>query len=694
MGKKLFAIIVASVLTAQTVFATNISGVSGTNGVYNINPETIKGTTGFRHYQNFHLSESDIANLVLKYGAKDLGTFINLVDNKVNIQGILNTTRNGQFAPGHAVFISPNGMVVGRNGVINVGSLSVLTPTNENYNKLLKNPTGLELKDLQKETNGEILVKGKIFTRGDVNLRGSKISLPETSVIMNGVKDNSVITSQSQINDIIFNSLVNTQNLNVTDKVLTRNNGKIVLISNSADGAINARGEIYNLNKGTTSIVNKGSGQLKVTGQVHNAEGNLTIQNTKGDTYINGDVINSKGSLSVSGNGVKIGSNANVIANSGGLRVENNGDAGLAIYGNVLGLDKNTVVKNNKGQFYIAGNIEYKGGDNFQIINDAQENSSMMIAKTGKINSSRNLYIRNKADGGLFVNGDVNSKNDLVLDNRNGDLIINNKVSNSNGNLSLANTGNKLGISSKGSVTSQGGKLILQNTGKDGMAIYGNVENDGTVTAIKNKNGQLYIDGNITAKAGNLGIVNEGKSAFISKNANIVNTNGKTNIINTGKDGMKAYGTIRTNNELNIYNDNGQLYVDGHVVGNNSDVNILSRKNSTGVYVKETAHITNLPRIEADKVGNVTIKDTAKAGGSGVIIRGNVDGYNDVNIGSTNNNVYTSGKVHALTNVNYIGKAADGKVSFTKDAVVNADGKVNYELENGSQVYYLPQYYR
>lgn len=693
MEKKVFAIIVASVLTAQTAFATDISGVSGTNGVYNINPETIKGTTGFRHYQNFHLSEGDIANLVLKYGVKDLGTFINLVDNKVNIEGILNTTRNGQFAPGHAVFISPNGMVVGQNGVINVGSLSVLTPTQEKYRNLLTNPTALDLKDYQDETNGEILVRGKIFTRGEVNLRGSKIALPETSVIMNGIKDNAVITSQEQVNNIIFNSLVNTQDLGEAD-VLTRNNGKIVLRSNAADGEISARGEIYNLNKGATSIVNEGSGQLKVTGQVHNVEGNLTIQNTNGDTYINGDVINNAGSLSVLGNGVKIGSDANVVANSGGLRIENNGEAGLAVYGNVLGLDKSTVVKNNKGQFYVAGNIEYKGGENFQVVNDAEENSTLMIAQSGKISSNKDVYIRNKADGGLFISGEVTAKNNLVADNRNGDLVVNNKVSNENGNLSLANTGNKLGISSKGSVTSAGGNLTLQNTGEGGMAIYGDVEHDGAVTAIKNKNGQLYVDGNITEKSGNLGIINEGDSAFISKNANIVNAKGKTNIINTGEGGMKAYGTVRANDELNIFNDNGHLYVDGHIVGNNSDINILARKDSTGVYVKDTAFITNLPRIEEDKVGNVTIKDTAKAGGSGVILRGNVDGYNDVNIGSTNNNVYTSGKVHALTNVNYIGKAVDGKVSFTKDAEINADGKLNYVLRNGSQVYYLPQYYK
>ena len=59
-----FAVAVA--LTAQAAFATNISGVSGNNGTFNINPEVANGDTGFRQYENFYLSKGDIANLIFK----------------------------------------------------------------------------------------------------------------------------------------------------------------------------------------------------------------------------------------------------------------------------------------------------------------------------------------------------------------------------------------------------------------------------------------------------------------------------------------------------------------------------------------------------------------------------------------------------------------------------------------------------
>lgn len=132
--------IVASILTTvfmahQTmllsVAASEISGINSTNGVYNINPSAlINGTDmGYRKYKNFVLDKGDVANLIYKYGTNDVSTFINLVDNQINVNGIVNTMRDGNFYNGKAVFVSPNGMVVGASGVLNVGSLSVYTLT-------------------------------------------------------------------------------------------------------------------------------------------------------------------------------------------------------------------------------------------------------------------------------------------------------------------------------------------------------------------------------------------------------------------------------------------------------------------------------------------------------------------------------------------------------------------------------------
>ena len=140
MSKKTAKMSVAALLMALTfvmqqslttsVQATEITGVTGNNGVFNINPTGANAAgIGFREYQDFTLSKGDIANLIFKYGAENISKFVNLVDNQININGLVNTVRDGNFYNGEAIFVSPNGMVVGESGVLNVGSLSVLTPT-------------------------------------------------------------------------------------------------------------------------------------------------------------------------------------------------------------------------------------------------------------------------------------------------------------------------------------------------------------------------------------------------------------------------------------------------------------------------------------------------------------------------------------------------------------------------------------
>jgi len=536
--------------------------------------------------------------------------------------------------------------------------------------------------------------KGKILSRGDVNLRGTNVILPENAAIMNGVKDNVVITSLKQANDVLFNNLVNTQNINAAG-TLTQKDGKIVLKSNSADGIVNVRGNVYNLNKGEVKLINEqGAGGIKVTGEIHNANGNLVLENNVGQTLVKGTLINNGGTLLMTdkGDGIHINSGASVVANSGSLKIENNGKNGLTIYGDVKGLDKDMSIENNQGKLYIAGNVDYKGGNEFQVINNAQD-TQLMLANTGKISSDKAVYIKNKGSEGIFVNGTIHAGNALTLDNQAGDLVVNNKIRTENGNLSLVNNGNKLSIASKASVEAKGGNLVIKNNGAGGMDIYGNVENDGKVASIKNSQGNLVVNGKINIKNGNLGLTNEGNILLLTKDSEVNNAKGKTNIVNTGKDGFKAYGKITAKDELSLVNDNGQMYVDGHIVGDASNVNILSRKDSKGVYVKGTAMITNLPKIEGSSTGNVNIQDTAKAGNGGIIIRGTVDANNTANISSQNNDIYTSGDVRGLKNVIYTNKGHYGKISFTENAnVKSGDGKVDYVLRNNAQVFYLPFY--
>ena len=151
--KKRLKFIVSVALTAifasqQTMFltvaASEITGVlPANNNTYNIKPTAlITGTdTAYRKYTDFRLEQGDVANLIFKYGDNAVNTFVNLVDNQININGIVNSVdKSGNFYNGRAVFVSPNGMVVGASGVINVGSLGVYTPNQATYTDYKNNP--------------------------------------------------------------------------------------------------------------------------------------------------------------------------------------------------------------------------------------------------------------------------------------------------------------------------------------------------------------------------------------------------------------------------------------------------------------------------------------------------------------------------------------------------------------------------
>lgn len=691
-----FAVAVA--LTAQAAFATNISGISGNNGTFNINPEVANGDTGFRQYENFYLSKGDIANLIFKYGNRDVSKFVNLVDGKVNIQGIVNTMRDGNFYNGHAIFISPNGMVVGESGVLNVGSLSVLTPSNSTYDKLKANPTAMKLKDVQNETNADILIRGKVLARDNVNLQGAHVILPEGSTILNGVQDNVVIKTQEQANEILFKNLVNTLDMNTGETEIR--DGKIVIKSDAKEGGINIRGDVYNMNKGSIKVINnQGTDGIKVTGGVYNKNGDLALVNNAGKTLVKGTLLNQNGTLLVSDNGEGIHLNSgSLISSDGVLSITNKGTNGLSMYGDVVA-NGNAAIVNHKGNMYVAGKVDLKGNSTANIVNAAKDNSKFQIASSGSIKSDNKIYMENKADGGMFINGEVTAAKNLNMVNKAGDFTVNNKIAVTEGNLTVNNAGNKLAVASKGSIGTTNGNLVVKNSGANGMIIDGTVSKSGDgVTSIYNTNGEMRINGKVDVKDSNLGIVNKGSGLVIGKNAQISNygtkegTESSTNIINTGEDGLMMYGNIATDKTLNIYNDNGKMVINGDINNEGADTNIYGRRESTGIYVTKNSHITN-NIISTDADGKVVVKPAYTGdviirnvtGNDGLIIDGQVAGYKNVNITNNKGNTILSGSVEAKDTAKFVSTSTDGEVNLNKGAKVEA-ADIKYGLIRGSHV--------
>lgn len=411
------------------VMATSISGVTGNNGVYDITPtaKNPAGDIGFRKYQNFDLSQGDIANLIFHLQGQDLSTFVNLVDNQINIQGIVNAVnKNGEFNNGHAVFISPNGMVVGSSGVLNVGSLSVMTPDNESYEKFksdLRRPSLIaDYKSQLGEGTASVKIDGSVLARNFVDINAADVNIAQNALIMAGVKDATKIISNKQA-EALFNKLVNTDNMSANS--FANNNGSILIKSYGANGGTDIAGTMNNFGTGSVEVTNLGSKGINVSGKSLNSNGDTLLVNQNGEVNVSGTVANKGGKLLVdnTGDGVLIASTGLLSNQDGELIVTNTGDNGVNIANG--GLVNNSthsanIINSGKKGINVKGHVNANG------INITNKNSNVVLGdSTGNnnLNSTANVSIQIN-DGNLLNYGTketlIKASKDLNIDVKNG----------------------------------------------------------------------------------------------------------------------------------------------------------------------------------------------------------------------------------------------------------------------------------
>lgn len=417
MNKKLMIAAIAAFLSVTSVYAdSNITGITGQPGapgggqIFDIHPEVTNGDVGYRHYDQFQLGQGDIANLLYQLGVKDVDTFVNLVDGKIDINGIVNTMRGNNFYDGHAIFISPNGMVVGASGVLNVGSLSVVTPSQDHYDNVLMKDYGQahkvfdninKISEMKDDSNAPIDIQGGIIARNGVDLRGSAIDI--SGNVVNGVNGINVLSDKAQA-DAVFNNLVN------TDGMLTANaieNGSLVLIrSDNKDGAgINVSGKVANLTKGGVFLTNEGENGLTVEkGAVIASNDKAQLYNYKGDLDVDGTVSSKNNTLIVTnretGANVNIGKDAKLVTDNE-IAISNRGTGKLTVAGTTSSVGDTNITNHGAGGMEIAGNIGDKDVDTVRIVN---YNGKMTFAGSSNVNAGKVLQVENRGEDGLEFN--------------------------------------------------------------------------------------------------------------------------------------------------------------------------------------------------------------------------------------------------------------------------------------------------
>lgn len=154
-----------------------VTDIANSGKQYDITNQQVKGGNALNKFDNFGITQHDVANLHMG----EANHQINVVKNKIDIDGVVNAIKDNKIG-GDVYFFSNAGIAVGENGVFNVGRLTL--GTNTTYGEGLYNG-GME-SHLQKTAaeqakavagGSDITLKGKVYAEGDVVLGAGSVNV-------------------------------------------------------------------------------------------------------------------------------------------------------------------------------------------------------------------------------------------------------------------------------------------------------------------------------------------------------------------------------------------------------------------------------------------------------------------------------------------------------------------------------------
>lgn len=242
------------------------------DGVANIWADRVVDKTAVNVFNKFNLSQNEIANMYfgLKDTKHDAANLVNFVNDRIDINGTVNAIQNSQIG-GNLFFLSKDGMAVGKSGVINTGSLYVMTPTPdfmeavqtvgteapaEDANKYLgyitniTDPTKANAWEIiPVNTSGTITVLGKVNATNEVQMRAAKIGVGKNvdDQVVDEVASGDTVSAASITTGVTnFGDLVNIKGVDGAEDVKSGLTGELtatqtgsgdIVLSAYVDGA-------------------------------------------------------------------------------------------------------------------------------------------------------------------------------------------------------------------------------------------------------------------------------------------------------------------------------------------------------------------------------------------------------------------------------------------------------------------------
>ena len=208
LSQKIISAVTAAGFIMQPVvgFATSIhkaddafkDTIVNNGNVTHIWADRVVDNAAINVFNKFNLSANEIANMYfgLKGTEHNSANLVNFVNDRIDINGTVNAVQNSQIG-GNLFFLSKDGMAVGKSGVINTGSLYVMTPTADYIDNMKVVAGTADAATAEKElnaitnitkdanawqaipvnTSGTITVLGKVNAVNEVRMRAAKIGV-------------------------------------------------------------------------------------------------------------------------------------------------------------------------------------------------------------------------------------------------------------------------------------------------------------------------------------------------------------------------------------------------------------------------------------------------------------------------------------------------------------------------------------
>lgn len=300
--------------------------------VANIWADKVVGNAAVNVFDKFNLSANEIANMYFsteanKNAIKD--NLVNFVNSRIDINGTVNAVKDNKIG-GNLFFLSKDGMAVGKSGVINTGSLYVMTPTQnfmETATKIIGNPTDTGAKaaldnvvDTAKwqaipvNASGTITVLGQVNATNEVQMRAAKIGVGKNvdDKDVYEVASGDTVSGASITTGVNFGDLVNIKGIDGAEDVKSG-------LTATKTGSGNIILEAYVDNKSNPNAV----ADVPVVGEtldgiVNWGENNFKAQNFDASVDVYGEV-NAAGEANITATAV----NSNVDVDDLGNYVDN-----------------------------------------------------------------------------------------------------------------------------------------------------------------------------------------------------------------------------------------------------------------------------------------------------------------------------------------------------------------------------------